>query len=68
MVDDTRTDPPPRRIEPPVTETSQPFWDATRDQRFLLQWCVDCNRPIWFPREVCPRCMGLYPPRQQSAP
>jgi uncharacterized OB-fold protein len=48
----------PRRIEPPVTETSQPFWDATREKRFLLQWCVDCNLPIWFPREVCPGCMS----------
>lgn len=50
--------PTPRRIEPPVTETTEPFWAATRDRVFLLQWCVDCEEAIWFPREVCPRCMG----------
>ena len=25
-------------IEPPVTEASAPFWDATREQRFVLPW------------------------------
>jgi uncharacterized OB-fold protein len=48
----------PRRIEPPVTPTSEPFWEATRQRRFLLQWCTDCDRAIFFPREVCPRCQG----------
>ena len=45
------------RFEPPVTETSEPFWDATRTRQLLLQWCVACERPIWFPREVCPSCL-----------
>jgi uncharacterized OB-fold protein len=48
----------PRRLEPPVTETSQPFWDATREHRLLLQWCTACDSPIFFPREVCPGCLG----------
>jgi uncharacterized protein len=48
----------PARLEPPVTEVSQPFWDATREQRLILQWCIDCNEAIFYPREVCPRCMG----------
>ena len=47
-----------RRIEPPVTTTSEPFWDATRQRRLLVQWCIDCGRPIFFPRDVCPRCLG----------
>ena len=46
------------RIEPPVTETTQPFWDGTREKRFLVQWCVDCAQPVFFPREVCPGCLG----------
>ena len=46
------------RMEPPVTDTSQPFWDATKDKRFLVQWCVDCRQPVFYPREVCPSCMG----------
>ncbi len=48
----------PRRFEPPVTPTSEPFWRATRERRFLLQWCIDCGRAIFFPREVCPVCLG----------
>ncbi len=48
----------PGRPQPPVTETTAPFWDATRQQRLLLQWCTDCDQPVFFPREVCPRCLG----------
>jgi hypothetical protein len=46
------------RTEPPVTETTEPFWDATREQRLLLQWCSACGRPIAYPREVCPFCVS----------
>jgi uncharacterized OB-fold protein len=48
----------PRRFEPPVTPTTEPFWEATRHHRFLLQWCTECQQAIFFPREVCPRCTG----------
>ena len=48
----------PARIEPPVTDASAPFWDATRERVLRLPWCVECGEPFWFPREVCPRCLG----------
>jgi uncharacterized OB-fold protein len=48
----------PARLEPPVTDASEPFWSATRDQRLVLPWCTECEQPFWFPREVCPRCLG----------
>lgn len=48
----------PRRMEPPVGESSQPFWDATREKKFLLQWCTRCDAPIFYPRAVCPQCLG----------
>jgi uncharacterized OB-fold protein len=55
----TRSDGPrPTRIEPPVTEASAPFWDATRERRLVLPWCLACERAFWFPREVCPRCLS----------
>ena len=41
-----------RILEPPVTETTQPFWDATRDRRLVLQWCAQCDHVVWFPRGV----------------
>ena len=46
-------------LEPaPASEESAPFWDATREQRLVLPWCADCDRAFWYPRVVCPRCLG----------
>ena len=42
------------RIEPPVSPVSKPFWDATRDQRFVLPWSTASETPMWYPREVDP--------------
>jgi uncharacterized protein len=46
------------RPEPPVSEVSEPFWDATRSGRLVLQWCATCDRAVFYPRAVCPRCLG----------
>jgi uncharacterized protein len=46
------------RIEPAPTPLTQPFWDATRDRRLLVQWCDDCDAGIYWPRVACPRCLG----------
>jgi uncharacterized protein len=46
------------RFEPEATEVSDPFWDATRESRFLVQWCMACAAPIFYPREVCPTCLS----------
>ena len=46
------------RFEPQATETSEPFWEATKEQRFLVQWCGACNAAIFYPREVCPQCLS----------
>src|SRR3954452_24876130 len=45
--------------EPPVSDESRPFWDATRERRFVLPWCTACDAPIWYPRAFCPRCHGV---------
>jgi len=47
----------PKRFEPPASETTQPFWDATREERFLIQVCNRCSQKIFYPREVCPTCL-----------
>jgi uncharacterized OB-fold protein len=46
-----------RRIEPKASEVAMPFWDATRREQLVLQWCTDCGKPIFYPREVCPSCL-----------
>jgi uncharacterized OB-fold protein len=48
----------PKRIEPPAGETSQPFWEATKEQKFLIQRCDACDANIFYPREVCPKCLS----------
>jgi uncharacterized OB-fold protein len=50
------TDTTGARIQP--TNHTPEFWDATRDRRLVIQWCLDCEQPVWFPREVCPGCLG----------
>jgi hypothetical protein len=37
-------------IEPPVTEASAPFWDATREQRLVLPWSTVTGKAVWYPR------------------
>jgi len=49
----------PTRLEPMIADdVSAPFWDATREQKLVLQWCDDCNRAIHYPRPRCPHCFG----------
>lgn len=46
------------RLEPAESPSAKPFWDASREQRLVLQWCVPCDQVVHFPREVCPICLG----------
>ncbi len=46
------------RREPLMSDEARPFWDATREQRFVLPWCSECDVAIWYPRATCPRCLG----------
>jgi uncharacterized OB-fold protein len=48
----------PTRWEPPISDAARPFWDATRERRLALPWCTVCDQPIWYPRAICPRCLG----------
>lgn len=48
----------PTRFEPRPSDVSEPFWDATREERLLVQWCDDCDAAIFYPREMCPSCIG----------
>lgn len=46
------------RFEPDPTDVTDAFWDATRERRYLVQWCDACASPIFYPREVCPSCLS----------
>jgi uncharacterized OB-fold protein len=46
-------------MEPPISKVSTPFWDATREQRLVIQHCDDCGRAVWYPRVCCPFCSSI---------
>lgn len=34
------------------------FWAAAREGRLLVRHCDSCGKPHWYPRTLCPFCMG----------
>ena len=47
--------PLPNLVDEPY---AQPFWEGTRNERLLLQFCTDCDRYQFFPRPLCQSCGG----------
>jgi uncharacterized OB-fold protein len=41
-----------------VTDLTQPFWDAAKDQRLAIQRCQDCGYYNHPPRPLCDRCLS----------
>lgn len=41
----------------PSPDTAE-FWRAAAEHRFLLRRCLSCARTHWYPRAVCPHCLG----------
>ncbi|MCA1711942.1 MAG: OB-fold domain-containing protein [Actinobacteria bacterium] len=41
---------------PPVTSDTQAWWDATREQRLLVQHCTSCGVHQHYPRALCTSC------------
>jgi uncharacterized OB-fold protein len=48
---------PPRGKAVPVpTPETQPYWDGCAAGELRIQRCVDCGRPYFSPRPICPSC------------
>jgi uncharacterized protein len=46
-----------RKIPAPnVSVETKAFWDAAREQRFVVPTCTACGRAHWYPRAICPFC------------
>lgn len=43
---------------PKIDQDSKKFWEGCNEEKLLLQHCNDCNQYIFYPRIVCPHCMG----------
>ena len=42
----------------PPTPGTEPYWDAAKDGKLMVQFCKDCKKPHHYPRGVCPHCMS----------
>jgi uncharacterized OB-fold protein len=47
------------RPRPSPSPTTLPFWEATADERFLIQRCATCGHAQSYPRPTCTGCGGL---------
>jgi uncharacterized OB-fold protein len=45
-------------ILPTIDEVNQPFWEACRESRLVLQRCRDCGRLRYPISTVCPFCLS----------
>jgi uncharacterized protein len=41
---------------PVPTPETQPFWDGCAAGELRIQRCLDCGKPYFYPRPVCPSC------------
>lgn len=48
--------PAPAKPAPVPTPETQPFWDGCARGELMLQRCLDCGKPYFYPRPVCPEC------------
>ena len=44
------------RLIPPVSELTQPYWDAASEHQLVMQYCDSCAQHIFPPRAHCPTC------------
>lgn len=43
---------------PVIDPATEPFWSATREGILKVRRCTSCQKAHWYPRPVCPFCMG----------
>jgi uncharacterized protein len=46
----------PRFDLPTIESESQPFWDAAKEGKFLIQRCEACGAAQHYPRTICVTC------------
>ena len=46
------------RAYPVPDAVTQPFWDGVAEGVLRVQRCDACGRHVFYPRAVCPFCMG----------
>ncbi len=41
-----------------TSPVAAPFWEATKEKKFLLQFCATTGKAIWYPRDFSPHALG----------
>jgi uncharacterized protein len=39
-------------------QDTEPYWEAAKEKRLVLQQCKDCGKHQFYPRGVCSHCLG----------
>lgn len=50
-----------RHINKPTpfpTAVSEPYWDAAKEEKLVLQYCTSCDHYQFYPRPTCVVCLG----------
>ncbi|QKH34159.1 Zn-ribbon domain-containing OB-fold protein [Achromobacter pestifer] len=47
-----------QRPLPQPTRITQPYWDAAKESRLVIQQCGCCKARQFFPREFCTACLS----------
>src|SRR5690606_15225978 len=45
-------------VAPLPTPDTLPYWDAAKRHSLLIGRCKACDKPHYYPRLLCPFCMG----------
>ena len=41
---------------PIIDPESRPYWDALKQHKLILKYCLDCGKHHFYPRALCPHC------------
>ncbi|MBD9474500.1 Zn-ribbon domain-containing OB-fold protein [Achromobacter sp. ACM01] len=47
-----------QRPLPQPTRITQPYWDAAKESRLVIQQCACCKTRQFYPREFCTACLS----------
>lgn len=47
-----------QKQSPVPDDLDKPFYEACNEGRLVVQYCTDCSRFHYPPRQACPRCGG----------
>ncbi|HBY95408.1 MAG: Zn-ribbon domain-containing OB-fold protein [Ardenticatenaceae bacterium] len=48
----------PKKPVPPIHPWTEPYWDAAKSGKLMIQCCQACHQNIFYPRLSCPFCFS----------